>query len=236
MRGYRLILGLIVVALIVPTTLVTAQNTLTPNSSIENVSLFGNGNAFYSVDLETGDWTVLVISDAFWGMQFRVEVSLDSDMSTILNEAQGAGNQGVSVNFNLDSDRLVHIRVTEIGGQSGFYSVGVYDGLNLFIVSLGIWLIVIPVLVILFVGGIICAKKAPRTPVVGGIQIMAPDYAIPERYLRETESTQFRTVRVSEKCPTCGASLSQDNLDWTGSLEAECVYCKGVVRATFEKI
>lgn len=127
MRGHRLMLSLIVVALIVPIALVSAQNTLTPNITITNVSLLGNGSDFYSVDLEEGSWTVLVVSDSFWGMLFRVEVSLDSDMSNILDEAQGAGNLGVSVNFNIDSDRLVYIRVTEIGGQSGFYSIGWFE-------------------------------------------------------------------------------------------------------------
>lgn len=240
LRGYRLLLTLAAVMLLVPVTLASAQGTLTPNSTLQNVSLMGNGNKQYSITLESGSWTVIVSSDAFWGMQFRVEVSLQSDMSNALVDVQGAGDQGVSAKFQIDSSGLVYIRVTEIGGQSGFFSIGVYDDLNAFIASMGIWLIVIPVVVIIVVVCIIARKKisnvSTQTLQERLQQVQIPDYAIPEEYRRKSTTADIRTVQVPEKCPSCGAPLSQDNLDWTGPLEAKCKYCGGVVRARFERI
>lgn len=66
----------------------------------------------------------------------------------------------------------------------------------------------------------------------------APSFAIPENYRTRTRSdgSGIRTVRIPTKCPSCGAALSHENIDWVGPLEAKCSYCGGTVRATFEEI
>ena len=51
-----------------------------------------------------------------------------------------------------------------------------------------------------------------------------------------SDGTDFRTVRIPEKCPSCGAPLAQENIDWVGPLEAKCNYCGATIRATFERI
>ncbi|MBD3407343.1 MAG: hypothetical protein GF411_14595 [Candidatus Lokiarchaeota archaeon] len=63
--------------------------------------------------------------------------------------------------------------------------------------------------------------------------VQAPSHAIPEKY---RDSPDIRTVRIPEQCHSCGTNLSQDNLEWTGPLEARCLYCGAAVKAKFERV
>ena len=71
-----------------------------------------------------------------------------------------------------------------------------------------------------------------------GISIEAPSFAIPtgQRGQTRSDSSEIRTVRLPEVCPTCGAALSHEAIDWVGPLESKCNYCGGTVLATFENI
>ena len=71
-----------------------------------------------------------------------------------------------------------------------------------------------------------------------GFTVEAPSFAIPDRHRGRTrrDGTEIRTVRLPERCPSCGGSLTHEDIDWTGPLEARCNYCGGTVRATFESI
>ena len=53
---------------------------------------------------------------------------------------------------------------------------------------------------------------------------------------RRSDGSEMTTVRLPEKCPSCGASISQEGINWTGPLEAECSYCGSTLRATFERV
>ncbi|MHA1924902.1 MAG: hypothetical protein ACXABV_14925 [Candidatus Thorarchaeota archaeon] len=66
----------------------------------------------------------------------------------------------------------------------------------------------------------------------------APSFVIPDRHRGRTrrDGTEIRTVRLPERCPSCGGSLTHEDIDWTGPLEARCNYCGGTVRANFESI
>ncbi len=71
-----------------------------------------------------------------------------------------------------------------------------------------------------------------------GFTMEAPAFVIPERHRGQTRSdgTEMTTVRLPEKCPSCGAAISQEGIDWVGPLEAKCSYCGGTLRATFERV
>jgi hypothetical protein len=68
--------------------------------------------------------------------------------------------------------------------------------------------------------------------------VQAPSFVIPDRHQGHTRSdgTEIKTVRLPDKCPSCGASLSHEDIDWVGPLEAKCNYCGSTVKATFERI
>ena len=74
--------------------------------------------------------------------------------------------------------------------------------------------------------------------VARGFTMEAPPFAIPKRHRgqRRSDGSEMTTVRLPEKCPSCGASISQEGINWTGPLEAECSYCGGTLRATFERV
>jgi len=251
---YSLIYGSMIL-LLISVTMVDAQtaNNLIPNNPSTNQDMVENGEALYSADLDEGTWTVVASCDSFWDMQFRIEVSLYSNMSDVLAEGQGSGDQGVSVEFSLDEPKLVYIRIEEIGGDSGFYEIGVYDDAHVgdvptggnsvntegVLFPMGTFL-VIPIIIgiaTVVIVGVVVFRMRTRGPTVEDIfRMQAPDNALPERYRSEPETSDIRTVRLPVTCPSCGASLTKDNIDWTGPLEAECKYCGGVLRARLEKL
>ncbi|MCF2136694.1 MAG: hypothetical protein K9W43_05565 [Candidatus Thorarchaeota archaeon] len=51
-----------------------------------------------------------------------------------------------------------------------------------------------------------------------------------------SDGADLRTVRLPAKCPSCGADLSTESIDWVGPLEARCSYCGATVRAKFERV
>jgi hypothetical protein len=71
-----------------------------------------------------------------------------------------------------------------------------------------------------------------------GFTMDAPAFAIPDRHRgqRRSDGSEMTTVRLPEKCPSCGAAISQEGIDWTGPLEAKCSYCGGSLRAKFERV
>ena len=70
------------------------------------------------------------------------------------------------------------------------------------------------------------------------ILVEAPAHALTEEYEGsvQTHGTRTTTVRLPMKCPSCGAQISHESVDWVGPLEAQCGYCGGTMRATFENI
>ncbi|MHA2187404.1 MAG: hypothetical protein ACW99V_04120, partial [Candidatus Thorarchaeota archaeon] len=73
---------------------------------------------------------------------------------------------------------------------------------------------------------------------VGSFTLEAPSFVIPDQHRegQRTDGSHIKTVRLPEKCPSCSAALSHEGIDWVGPLEAQCTYCGGTVRATFESI
>jgi len=102
--------------------------------------------------------------------------------------------------------------------------------------------VIIPIFVfviIIIVFATVCRSGARVAGnVARGFAMEAPAFVIPERYRGQTRSdgSQMTTVRLPEKCPSCGASISQEGIDWVGPLEAKCTYCGSTLRATFERL
>ena len=54
--------------------------------------------------------------------------------------------------------------------------------------------------------------------------------------LTEGRSTVVKVDRriiyqVPKKCPECGGSLSNEEVDWVGPLQAKCPYCRTTIEA-----
>jgi hypothetical protein len=71
-----------------------------------------------------------------------------------------------------------------------------------------------------------------------GFSIEAPSFVIPDQHRgqRRSDGSEMKTVRLPEKCTSCGAAVSTEGIDWTGPLEAKCNYCGGTLRASFESV
>lgn len=89
------------------------------------------------------------------------------------------------------------------------------------------------VVIVVFVSVCRVGAQAAR-----GISVSVPTYAIPEQYRSPTRpgGTEIRTVRLPAQCPTCGATIAPEGIDWVGPLEAKCNYCGGTVRAQLERV
>ncbi|MBD3160223.1 MAG: hypothetical protein GF309_15705 [Candidatus Lokiarchaeota archaeon] len=94
--------------------------------------------------------------------------------------------------------------------------------------------LLLPVIVL-----IICGIAFRRKVHTSGFAVQPPAYVIPEEHRREaiaSDGSSMQTVRLPDTCPSCGASLSPEIVDWVGPLEAKCSYCGAVVKATFEEV
>jgi len=117
-----------------------------------------------------------------------------------------------------------------------------WDPFSSFFEIFGLMFIIVPIIiVIVFIvvavtvcrGGVGIARGVAR-----GFTMDAPPFVIPDRHRGKTrpDGSEMTTVRLPEKCPSCGAGISQEDIDWTGPLEAKCNYCGGTLRAKFEKV
>ncbi|NHJ12403.1 MAG: hypothetical protein EAX95_01950 [Candidatus Thorarchaeota archaeon] len=214
--------------------------------------MWGGDAANYAASLTEGHWNVILSSDAFWGLQVRITVADDASFTSVIAESgTGTGNYP-EVGFTLETAQTVYIRVEEnsvYSDSSGFFDIGVYDDGTAFgvrIVSF-FWnniLVLSFAIPLLFMCCCLALARRGRGPAAQpmwrrkSFTVDAPSFAIPEerRGASRSDGSEIRTVRVPRVCPNCGGALSQDNLDWTGPLEARCNYCGAVIQATLERI
>jgi len=108
--------------------------------------------------------------------------------------------------------------------------------------AFGTLFLIIPIffIVIFIIIAVTVCRSGARVAgnVARGFTMNAPPFAIPERQRGQTraDGTEMTTVRLPERCPSCGASISQESIDWVGPLEAKCTYCGGTLRARFERV
>ncbi len=117
-----------------------------------------------------------------------------------------------------------------------------WDPFSSFFEILGLRFVIIPIIIVIVFIGVavtVCRGGAGiARGVARGFTMDAPPFVIPDRHRGKTRSdgSEMTTVRLPEKCPSCGAGISQEDIDWTGPLEARCNYCGGILRAKFEKV
>jgi hypothetical protein len=216
--------------------------------------LWGSEYVTYTASLTAGQWTVIVTSDAFWGLHVRIEVATDSDFTNIIAENGLTTGNFPSIEFELSSDATVYIKLEEnsvYGDTSGFYDIGVYDEGHVLGARFGSflstnWMILLFTVPFIFII-IPCVFAARRGRGPGAQQyyrrrrsftMSAPPVAIPDEHRGRTraDGSDLTTVRVPKKCPNCSAALTQSTLEWTGPLEARCNYCGATVQAKFERV
>ena len=205
----------------------------------------GSTNSYVS-DLEAGHWTVVIEPD--WDdIEVKITVSLDISGSNII-AVSGTGNYP-RVDFTLNSSSTVYIAVSENSvyhETSGYYEIGVYDDSNVpgLLASIDPFdFIFIIILVVTFVpicvGSIVSSRRRRKgRESHESIAVEAPIHVIPDKHQKSVQyhGSQTTTVRLPLKCPSCGAEVSHEGVDWVGPLEAKCGYCGGTMRATFERV
>lgn len=249
-RRQAILMASIIVSLFVLVGTVSAQASLVANITRENEHLLTSNS--YVADLEAGHWTVVVNSDSFWDLEVKITVSTDSAHTNVIAESGTDFGNYPRVDFDLASASTVYILVSEnsvYSDTSGFYRIGVYDDSHIpgFFQSLSFFELIILISVLAFVIPlVVCifavrrSRRSFRTPqrIMDSILVEAPMHAIPDDHQGsvQTHGSRTTTVRLPMKCPSCGAQVAHESVDWTGPLEAQCGYCGATMRATFENI
>lgn len=248
-RRQSFLMALIIISLFLLMATVSAQSNLVANITRENEYVWGGDSNDYMADLDAGHWTVVVNSESFWDLEVKITVATDSGLTNVIVESGTDYGNFPRVSFDLTSASTVYIRISEnsvYSDSGGSYRVGVYDDAHIpgFFESLSFieWIILISVLSFL-IPMIICVvaiRRSRRTTkrAMGTIAVEAPMHAIPDRYQGsvQTHGSRTTTVRLPVVCPSCGAQISHESVDWTGPLEAQCGYCGATMRATFENV
>jgi hypothetical protein len=238
-----------IVSLFILVGTVSAQASLVANITRENEHLWSTDPNDYVAELEAGHWTVVVNRDSFMDLEVKITIATDSGYSNVIAESGTDYGNYPRVDFDLASTSTVYIRVSEnsvYSDTSGFYRIGVYDDSHIpgFFQSLSFFELMMLISVLAFiiplVVCIIAIRRSRRTPqrMMDSILVEAPMHAIPEEYEGsiQTHGTRTTTVRLPMKCPSCGAQVAHESVDWTGPLEAQCGYCGATMRATFENV
>ena len=80
------------------------------------------------------------------------------------------------------------------------------------------------VIIIVIIGvSFACRAGSGVAAMARGFSIEAPSFVIPEhqRGQRRSDGTEMKTVRLPDRCPSCGAAISHEGIDWTGPIEAK---------------
>ena len=249
-RRQTILMASFIVSLFVLIGTVSAQASLVANITRENEHLWTSNS--YTADLEAGHWTVVVNSDSFWDLEVKITVATDSGYTTVIAESGTDYGNYPRVDFDLASTSTVYIRVSEnsvYSDTSGFYRIGVYDDSHIpgFFQSLSFFemmiLIIVLITVIPLVLCVFIIRRARRTSAplmrTQSILVDAPMHVIPEEHQGSVQthgSRRTTTVRLPVECPSCGAQVSHESVDWVGPLEAQCGYCNATIRASLENI
>lgn len=255
-RRQVLLMASFLVSLFILVGTVSAQASLVANITRDDEHIWGGDSNSYVADLDEGHWTIVVNSDSFWDLEVKITVATDSGYSNVIAESGTDYGNYPRVDFDLASTATVYIRVSEnsvYSDTSGFYRIGVYDDSHIpgFFQSLSFFELMMLITVLAFVIPLVVCIFAVRRSrgtsrgmfrrsqrMMDSILVEAPIHAIPDEHQGsvQTHGTRTTTVRLPMKCPSCGAQVAHESVDWVGPLEAQCGYCGGTMRATFENI
>ena len=249
-RRQAFLIASFIVSLFILVGTVSAQASLVANVTREDEHVWGGDSNSYVADLDEGHWTVIVNSDSFWDLEVKITVATDSGYTNVIAESGTETGNFPRVDFELASASTVYILVSEnsvYSDSSGFYRVGVYDDAHIpgFFQSLSFFEMIMLIAVLSFlIPLVICIVAVRRTrrttkQVMDTILVEAPMHAIPEDHEGSVQvhgSRRTTTVRLPTTCPSCGAQVSHESVDWVGPLEAQCGYCNATIRATFENV
>jgi hypothetical protein len=249
-RRQTILFASFIVSLFILLGTVSAQGNLVSNITRENEHLWTSNS--YTADLEAGHWTVVVNSDSFWDLEVKITVATDSAYTNVIAESGTDYGNYPRVDFDLASASTVYILVSEnsvYSDTSGFYRIGVYDdahipgffqSLSFFEMMMLITVLVTVIPLILCVFAIRRSRRNITTPRrTESILVDAPIHAIPDYHEGSVQthgSRRTTTVRLPVECPSCGAQVSHESVDWVGPLEAQCSYCNATIRASLENI
>ena len=252
-RRQTILMASIIVSSFILVGTVSAQASLVANITRENEYIWSSDPNSYVADLDAGHWTVVINSDSFWDLEVKITVATDSGYTTVIVESGTDYGNYPRIDFDLASASTVYIRVSEnsvYSDTSGSYRIGVYDDSHIpgFFESLSFFEMMMLITVLAFLIPLfICifavrrSRRILRTPqrIMDSILVEAPMHAIPDEHRGSVQthgSRRTTTVRLPVECPSCGAQVSHESVDWTGPLEAQCGYCRATMRATFENI
>jgi hypothetical protein len=249
-RRQTILMASFIVSLFILVGTVSAQSSLVANITRETEHLWSTDPNSYVADLDAGHWTVVVNLDSFTDLEVKITVATDSGYSNVIAESGTDYGHYPRVDFDLASDSTVYIRVSEnsvYSDTSGFYRIGVYDDSHIpgFFQSLSFFELMMLISVLAFLIPLfICifaVRRSRRTSqrIMDSVLVEAPIHVIPDEHQGSVQthgSRRTTTVRLPTACPSCGAQVSHESVDWTGPLEAQCGYCGATMRATFENI
>ncbi len=210
--------------------------------------IYSSATSSYVSELEAGHWTVIIDPD--WDdIEVKVTVSWDISGSNIIAVSGNGTGNFPRVDFTLNSSSTVYIAVSENSvyhDTSGYYEIGVFDDSHvpglLESIDEDDWILII-ILVATFapicIGGLVNYRQRRKgSELHESIAVEAPIHVIPDKYQESVQrhGSEMTTVRLPLKCPSCGAEVSPESVDWVGPLEAKCSYCGGTMRATFERL
>ncbi len=222
-----------------------------PSTGISSHALNENETNLYYAIVTAGTWNITTTHEEW--LDLRIDVIVNG---TALVSGVGPGDFP-TIEFTVEETTYILINVTEnsLSGDSfGYYDMVLSqiavittttdsstttdtgNGIVLPDLSeMGIPLAALSLLfgVILFT--ILMKRKNESLLPSETFEISIQD--IPRQYQHVPEAKEtIRTIRLPMICPHCGGAVIQEEIDWTGPLQAKCNYCGGAIRATFESV